>query len=138
MAVIPRPLDDNVTSAVRKIIDLPLSERREAFETLVMAEFRATLLMPDDEDLPSDVSYFELGFTSLRITEVKQRLEEVIGRPISTSLLFNKPTVDQLLTHLQSEVFPDLFAAAAASEAPDEPTAEQALWDAALNDLYQG
>ncbi|MFG2935671.1 acyl carrier protein [Streptomyces sp. NPDC048282] len=138
MTVARGSLDGNITHAVREILDLPASERRDALENLVVTEFKATLLMPDDEELPLEVSYFELGFTSLRITEAKQRLEGVLGRPISTNLLFNRPTVEQLLDHLETDVFADLFATAPAAEPDGARSAEQALWDAALDDLYQG
>jgi acyl carrier protein len=57
-----------------------------------------------------DESYFDLGFTSLRITEIKERLETAFGRPISTNLLFNSPTIEQLMDHLTGEVLAELFA----------------------------
>jgi acyl carrier protein len=110
---IPASAETETYPAVQELLDLPRSERRDALEALIAAEFRATLLMTDDEELPLDTSYFELGFTSLRITEVKQRLEELLGRPVSTTLLFNSPTVNQLLDHLGTEVFPQLFAPSA-------------------------
>src|SRR5712664_3395532 len=66
--------------AIERLQELPLSERREGLEELVVTEFKTTLMMTDDEDLPFDMSYFELGFTSLRITEIKERLETQLGR----------------------------------------------------------
>jgi acyl carrier protein len=94
---------------IERLQDLPLSERREELAELVVAEFRATLMMTDEEDLPFDMSYFELGFTSLRITEIKERLETQIGRRISTNVLFNSPTVERLIDYLADEVLADLF-----------------------------
>jgi acyl carrier protein len=112
------------TPTVRRLETLSPAERSDALEELVVAEFRSTLLMGDDEYLPMDESYFDLGFTSLRITEIKERLETAFGRPISTNLLFNSPTIEQLMAHLTSEVLADLFAG-------DEH------WDDLVNDLYQ-
>ncbi len=66
-------------------------------------------MMADDEDLPLDMSYFELGFTSLRITEIKERLEAQLGRKISTNVLFNSPTTERLISYLADEVLADLF-----------------------------
>jgi hypothetical protein len=156
MAAQPTPTEIDSTPAVRALRELPRSERLDALESLVAAEFKVVLLMSDDEELPLGTSYFELGFTSLRITEAKQRLERLLGRPISSSLLFNSPTVKQLLDHLTTEVFPELFtqpvatalpvaAAPAAASVPASapasapaPTAEQELWESALKDLYEG
>jgi acyl carrier protein len=98
------------TPTIEQLLELPWSERRDALEGVVLAQFRATLLMDEDEDLPLDESYFELGFTSLRITEIKQRLEDLLGCEISTTLLFNTPTIEQLLEHLVEDGLPELFA----------------------------
>jgi hypothetical protein len=100
--------------AIERLCELPLAERRAELEELVVAEFRATLMMTDDEDLPFDMSYFELGFTSLRITEVKERLETQLGRSVSTNVLFNSPTMERLIAYLADEVLSDLFSSAAA------------------------
>jgi hypothetical protein len=54
-----------------------------------------------------------MGFTSLRVTEVKQRLEDLLECSISSNVLFNNPTVDLLVAHLMTEVLTDLFDAGA-------------------------
>src|SRR5438128_6343481 len=97
--------------AIERLQKLPLSERREGLEELIVTEFKTTLMMADDEDLPFDMSYFELGFTSLRITEVKEQLETQLGRKISTNMLFNSPTMERLISYLVDEVLADLFGA---------------------------
>jgi acyl carrier protein len=95
--------------AIERLQELPLSERLEGLEEIVVTEFKTTLMMTDDEDLPFDMSYFELGFTSLRITEIKERLETQLGRRISTNVLFNSPTMERLISYLAREVLADLF-----------------------------
>jgi acyl carrier protein len=140
------------TPAVQRLLDLPWSERRDALATLVAAEFRATLLMTADDELPADRSFFDLGLTSLRLTEVKQSLETLLGAPISANSLFNQPTLDALLAHLTDEVLPTVFAAPAEqvpTRQPDWPApagtagaggaggSERALVDDMLHDLYQ-
>lgn len=110
MATAQAPAGSEPSPAVRRLAELPRSDRRDELEALVTAEFREILLMDQDEELPFGTSYFDLGFTSLRITEVKGRLEDLLGCSISTNLLFNSPTVAQLLEHLETEVFPQLFA----------------------------
>ena len=97
--------------AIERLQELPLSERRDGLEELIVTEFKTTLMMADDEDLPFDASYFELGFTSLRITEIKERLETQLDRKISTNVLFNSPTMERLVAYLTDEVLTDLFGA---------------------------
>lgn len=65
--------------------------------------------MTDDEEFPLSESFFDMGFTSLRITEAKQRLEESLGCSISSTVLFNNPTVEQLVAYMTSDVLADLF-----------------------------
>ncbi|MFG2000478.1 acyl carrier protein [Spirillospora sp. NPDC048911] len=95
--------------AIERLHELPPSERRGELEELVITEFKTTLMMTEDDELPLDMSYFELGFTSLGLTEIKERLETQLGRPVSTNVLFNSPTMERLLSYLADEVLADLF-----------------------------
>jgi len=124
----------NATQLVHSLSELPPSDRRDALTAIVLREFRAVLLMPDDEDLPVDESYFELGFTSLRLTEVKERLEDRLGCRISTTLLFNSPTVTALVDHLIGVEFPEIFGSAASAAGPDAPAP---AWGGVLDDLLR-
>lgn len=97
------------TSTIESLRELPLSERYEALEELVVAEFKATLLMAEDEDLPPDMSFFDMGFTSLRIAEIKERLEALLACAVSANVLFNSPTLERLLKHLTDGELAYLF-----------------------------
>ncbi|WPW28944.1 acyl carrier protein [Streptomyces atratus] len=135
-------------TVVDDLLDLPRSERRQALEDLVVTEFKIVLLMDEGDELPLDESYFDLGLTSLTITDLKQSLESMIGHELSASLLFNSPTVGQLMDHICDELLPGLFrpasvsapangpASAAASRSADHSA--DALVDEALKNLYQG
>ncbi|MFE9848749.1 acyl carrier protein [Streptomyces sp. NPDC005576] len=83
---------------------LPPLELREELEELVVALFRRQLLMEHDDELDQELSYFDLGMTSLRLMEVKKALEQRLGIDIDATLLFNRPTVEQLLDHLTETV----------------------------------
>jgi len=98
------------TSATQWLESLPRSDRRDALESLVVAELKTTLLMTAEDELPREQSFFDLGLTSLRLTEVKQRLDALLGRAISANSLFNQPTVVALIDQLCDEVLPELFA----------------------------
>ncbi|MET7289765.1 acyl carrier protein [Streptomyces sp. NPDC005573] len=88
---------------------MPRSERSEALESIVVKEFKDTLLMTGDEEFPLSESFFDMGFTSLRVTEAKQRLERRLDCSISSNVLFNNPTAEQLMAYLMTEVLVDLF-----------------------------
>jgi acyl carrier protein len=127
--------------AIEELLALPWSERLPALEELVAAAFRETLLMAEDEELPLDQSYFDLGLTSLRLTETKRRLEDLLDCSISANTVFNQPTVRQLVDHLASEVLDDIFGQSAPAAVPavadESRTQEHELLGDALKDLYQ-
>ncbi|WP_327067874.1 acyl carrier protein [Kitasatospora sp. NBC_01250] len=75
-------------------------EIREEVETVVQQMFREYLLMSEHEDLPQETSYFDLGLTSLRLSEIRERLETRLGLAINANVLFNEPTVERLVEHL--------------------------------------
>lgn len=83
--------------------ELPVADRKDALAEIVEREFRTVLLMTDEDELPHDHSYFDLGLTSLGITDLKQRLEGLLGCEIDTTVLFNSPTIDSLLIHLTAQ-----------------------------------
>jgi acyl carrier protein len=118
-----------LTSAIQQLRALPISEREDQLESLVTDEFKATLLMPEDEELPLTESFFDLGLTSLLLGEVKDRLERVLGCQISTTQLFNKPTVEQLMTHLTTKVLADHFDRRTGNEHNGPAPQGSDLWD---------
>ncbi|MFE5401321.1 acyl carrier protein [Streptomyces sp. NPDC056580] len=93
-----------VDSTIERLRDLPRSELAEEIESIVLEKFRAVLLMDDSEELPFDISYFDLGLTSLRLTEIRQSLEQLLDLSINANVLFNEPTVAHLVDHLTQEI----------------------------------
>ena len=87
-------------TTVQRLRELPRSELTEEIETLVLKKFKTVLLMDDAEDLPLDISYFDLGLTSLRLTEIRQNLEQLLDLSINANVLFNEPTVNHLVDYL--------------------------------------
>ncbi|WP_199830260.1 acyl carrier protein [Streptomyces viridochromogenes] len=80
-------------------------ERRELLETTVVGLFRAALLMAEDDDFPLDRGFFDLGLTSLRLSELKGAIEAEFGCEIDTAVLFSRPTTEQLINYLADEVW---------------------------------
>jgi acyl carrier protein len=93
-----------LTTALRDLRELPQSDRLEALEALVVTQFRSILLLADSDEFRVDGSFFDLGLTSLRLLEIKQNLEELLGIGIDATVLFNRPTVEQLIGYLSEVV----------------------------------
>lgn len=90
-----------------ELSELNWDECRDVLEDLVVAEFKRAMLMPVDEQISLDTSYFDMGLTSLRLTEIRQHLEGVLDIGIDATVLFNSPTIDDLLTHLTNRLSAD-------------------------------
>ncbi|MEU9578498.1 MULTISPECIES: acyl carrier protein [Streptomyces] len=84
----------------QRLRELPRAELADEIETLVVGKFKDVLLMDDTEEFPVDISYFDLGLTSLRLTEIRQSLEQLLDLSINVNVLFNEPTVNHLVDHL--------------------------------------
>jgi len=84
--------------------ELPPADLRDALETLVVERFKQALLMEDDEELPLDISFFDLGLTSLNLSRLRKGLEDALDVGIDATLLFNKPTIDELVAHLSERL----------------------------------
>jgi len=121
-----------------RLLGLARAERRDALSELVLEEFRRALMMFGDEELPLDDNYFNLGLTSLRAAEVKQRLEAELGCDLDTSVLFASATVRQVVDYLADVVLPR-----AAEKVPGKNgaggsgEARRHLVDDMLRDLYE-
>jgi acyl carrier protein len=97
------------TETLTALWDLPRSERVDTLTELLVSEFKEVLLMSEDDELPLDGSFFDLGLTSLTLSDLKQRLEGLLGCEINANILFNSPTVTRLVEHLTTVALADLF-----------------------------
>ncbi|OJF16112.1 Acyl carrier protein [Couchioplanes caeruleus subsp. caeruleus] len=91
--------------------------------------------MTPEETLPLDANYFDLGLTSLRVTEIKQRLEEKLGCEVDAAVLFASPTIADLTDNLVAAM-PGSFPAAPAPP-PGPPADRKPLVDSLLKDLFE-
>ncbi|NIL64993.1 acyl carrier protein [Salinispora arenicola] len=89
---------------VLELRELPRHERREALEAIVAEQFRTKLLMEEGEEFPAEISFFDLGCTSLIIADVKEQLEMLLGCPISATVMFNQPTLEQFVNYLADDI----------------------------------
>lgn len=117
---------------VRQVLVLPRSGRRPALEELVIAEFAEILGLPAGAEFPRRTGFFDLGMTSLRLTEVRQRLTRLLGDQVRIETLFEHATMDSLLEHLATAVLPEL-ARDTTEDAPLDPPAQL---DELLKRLY--
>jgi hypothetical protein len=115
---------------IERLRALSRSVRASALETLVLNELRTALVMNENESLPLDATYLDLGLAGSGAVQVKQRLESLLGCDIDVGTIVDRSTVGDLLTHLKCDVLVDLFDEPV--PASDPAIRHTALWDAML------
>lgn len=60
------------------------------------------LLSVEAEDIPLDLTFFELGLDSLACVRMSRQISERLSMEIDPEALFDHPTVDQLAIFIRS------------------------------------
>lgn len=84
------------------LAEVPEEERFAVLTELLRAEVAAVLGFPDSASLPLDKDFTELGFDSLTVLQLRNRIGAVTGLRLSPTTVFDHPTLPRLATHLQS------------------------------------
>nr|AXL05851.1 AMP-dependent synthetase [uncultured bacterium] len=114
--------DEAVTAALRDRLS-GLDERGQLalLEDLVRARATDVLRQP----VPADRAFRDLGFTSLAIVELRNRVSEATGLRLSTTVVFDHPTPVALAACLRAEILgvTEQVAEPVGAADPDEPIA---------------
>ena len=124
-----------------RLAALPPADRPAALTDAVVAEFKSALLMTEHDDLPSGQNLFDLGLTSVRAVETRERLQACLGCDIGISELFERPAVRDLVAHLVRGPVAELFPASAPAFADAVPRLRptfRAAVQERLNRLHRG
>ncbi|MEV5169463.1 AMP-binding protein, partial [Streptomyces werraensis] len=98
-------------------------DRRTHLENLVRTLAADVLHLADAALIPADRAFRDLGFTSLAVVALRNRLTERTGLRLPTTIAFDHPTPADLAAYLRSEILGDSAPAAAPdpAAAPVEP-----------------
>lgn len=124
----------------RRLAALPPADRSAVLTDAVAAEFRTALLMADDDEFSPTQNLFDLGLTSVRAVETRERLQAALGCDIAISDLFERSAVRDLVAYLAGGPLAELFPAAAPvakADASRVPLAGRAAVQARLNRLHR-
>jgi hypothetical protein len=92
------------SALAERISRLPAAEREEAILETVRTQVAAVLGLASPELAPVDRPLRELGLDSLMAVEARNRLSQVVGEALPTSLLFNHPTISRMAKWLSQRL----------------------------------
>ncbi len=91
-------------SLAARLSGVPETEREERLRELVSAEVAAVLGRASGETIEVQRTFKELGFDSLTAVELRNRLGAATGLRLSTTIVFDYPTIAAVAEHLLREV----------------------------------
>ncbi|UFR06960.1 SDR family NAD(P)-dependent oxidoreductase [Streptomyces sp. Go40/10] len=88
-----------------RLESVPAEERAKILLRLVRAEAAAVLGRTDTEGIPADRAFKELGFTSVTVVALRDRLATATGLRLPATSAFDHPTPEALAHRLLGEVY---------------------------------
>ncbi|MFI4954386.1 MAG: SDR family NAD(P)-dependent oxidoreductase, partial [Gammaproteobacteria bacterium] len=96
-ALVDKKLDSSFIQALQST---PIEQREGLLKQVIIQEVKKVL--GQMQMLDEKLGFFEMGMDSLMSLELKNRLQGLIGQPLSNTLAFDYPTIDTLVSYLAS------------------------------------
>jgi len=117
------------SSLVDEFRALAADERRTRLTDFLRGQLAQVLGFANADKIHVRQRLFDLGLDSLMAVELKNRLEASLALAIAPTLMFDYPTVEALVDHLDSELTKKFSAGATADHAPERSAASQPALD---------
>ena len=121
---------------IEQLEQTPVSRRRTVLTSLVREEIGRVLEAGADHGIAPRQRLFDLGFDSLMAVELRNRLSSALMCSLSTTLLFDYPTLEALVDHLYT-VVPGLASEIPATAEPKPSASVLDAKKAALDQMSQ-
>jgi microcystin synthetase protein McyG len=92
------------TSLLSLLAVAPAATRRQQLSDAIRGQLGRILGVPQTQPFDPNAGFFTLGLDSLGAVELKNRLQQALGTPLTTSVVFDYPTIDKLTDHLATRV----------------------------------
>jgi acyl transferase domain-containing protein/acyl carrier protein len=119
-------------------------EQRGILFSYVTREVIRVLGLDENEELPADTGFFDLGVDSLTAVELRNRLQAAVGKVLPATLIFDYPTLNAMIDFFADELLelpagdegqPPKVTAVSDSQAEEATELEDVSIDAMVNML---
>jgi acyl transferase domain-containing protein/acyl carrier protein len=87
-----------------KLKQLPSSEQYDFLLSYIKSQVGRILRINSPEQIQTGKRLFDLGINSLMSIELKNSLEVNLGHPLSSTLVYNYPTIEAIVDHLTTDI----------------------------------
>jgi myxalamid-type polyketide synthase MxaB len=92
------------SALVEQLACLAVEDRRQRLQDYLRSEIAQVLGLSNPGDIELRQRLFDLGLDSLMAVELKNRLEQILGQTIPTTLLFDYPTIEALVEYFLEDL----------------------------------
>nr|CAD19086.1 StiB protein [Stigmatella aurantiaca Sg a15] len=111
---------------LERIAEAPLLERRAILSAHIGSEVSRIMGFDSSQTINPREGLFAMGMDSLMAVELKNRLQKELGRTLSSSCVFNYPTLESLTGYLASSVLSREIPTATSEASPPTRTKDSA------------
>ncbi|NJR64507.1 MAG: acyl carrier protein [Leptolyngbyaceae cyanobacterium CRU_2_3] len=100
----PSPVKAEIPDLWEQVTAALPAQQKAVLAAGIQQEVATALGLPPCQTLDPQKGFFEMGMDSLMSLDLKNRLQTRLGQPLSSTLIFDYPTVDVLAQHLLNQV----------------------------------
>ncbi|WP_088240285.1 type I polyketide synthase, partial [Calothrix rhizosoleniae] len=89
---------------LRRLASLPDGERYNVLRTEIQAEVASVLGLSDSQLPGFEQGFFDLGMDSLMAVELRNRITQLLGVALPSTLSFDFPNIEQLTKYINSQI----------------------------------
>jgi acyl transferase domain-containing protein/SAM-dependent methyltransferase len=101
----PAARQEATPGLIERLTRTPVGARRELLVEFVRNEVALVMGLDESKPIALELGLFEMGMDSLMSVELRRRLERGVGRSLPSTLTFNHPNVNALVTFLERNLW---------------------------------